>query len=936
MRRWRRLFPLMRYLRPSACASLLMVFATITSARAGNPTLAFHYGAHPPYTSLMAFDRVVLEPAHVLAPDLKALVDARVEPYAYLSVGEAHTSRPWFVQIKDEWKLDRRTAWGGVVLDPLSEGWRAMLTAQAEELWQRGFRGLFLDTLDSYEGVLALASERTKRAQAVNTWMQDLHKRLPLCKLILNRGFGLFPEAAKHATAMVAESLFAGYDPARDRYVDVSEADRTWLISACQKIQDRHGIPVTIIDYVAPENRVRSRDVAKKITALGFSPWVADGKLERLGMGEIEVVPRRILLVYDSQEAKLVDAPVHRLLALPVEHLGFAVDYLDATGPLPQGHLGDEYAGIVTWLADGGLPAPHVYRAWLMRQIAEGVKVAMLGRFGFHPDPAFLSILGIELTGGQPQVPVKIVRRDALMDFETPAVPVARDLEMTRTRRSDATVHLELTDGRGAVIHPVVTAPWGGMALYPYVLETGEGHLYRWYLDPFAFITRALALQAMPALDLTTENGRRLLTSHIDGDGFLNGVERPGGQLACEVILKEILRPYPIPTTVSVIEGEVGAAGLYPAQSKKLEAIARQMFRLDHVEPATHTFSHPFDWPLAESGQKSEDQRESHLPIPGYKFDRQREIAGSAAYIDSHLLPPGKKTKMVLWSGNALPGEETLALVRRLNLFNVNGTSEGDVGRPNPTVAEVSAFMRPVGRELQVYAAITNENSYTNLWRGPFYGYRRVIETFMRTETPRRLKPIGIYYHFYSAAKPAGLTALKQIHEWVMTQDTLPGHLIDYAQRVQDFFRATAARTLDGGWRYRGLKGLRTVRFDSRLGWPDLAASPDVLQVDERARGGARYASFRSGDDLTIHFKPAAPTEPHLAWANARVVESTREPGRITARFSPLVPLRAAFSGCAGARAQIEGKNATVSNRDGVAILTTRGKEAGRVVITCH
>ena len=52
-----------------------------------------------------------------------------------------------------------------------------------------------------------------------------------------------------------------------------------------------------------------------------------------------------------------------------------------------------------------------------------------------------------------------------------------------------------------------------------------------------------------------------------------------------------------------------------------------------------------------------------------------------------------------------------------------------------------------------------NENVYTNDWTGPFYGFRDVIDTFRMTGEPRRLKPINLYYHTYSASKVAALKA---------------------------------------------------------------------------------------------------------------------------------------------------------------------------------
>lgn len=44
-----------------------------------------------------------------------------------------------------------------------------------------------------------------------------------------------------------------------------------------------------------------------------------------------------------------------------------------------------------------------------------------------------------------------------------------------------------------------------------------------------------------------------------------------------------------------------------------------------------------------------------------------------------------------------------------------------------------------------------------------FYGFERVIETFEFTETPRRLKPINIYFHTYLTTKLAGMRSLDKV-----------------------------------------------------------------------------------------------------------------------------------------------------------------------------
>ncbi|MGC6595324.1 hypothetical protein ACP0GC_25365, partial [Escherichia coli] len=53
---------------------------------------------------------------------------------------------------------------------------------------------------------------------------------------------------------------------------------------------------------------------------------------------------------------------------------------------------------------------------------------------------------------------------------------------------------------------------------------------------------------------------------------------------------------YRFPVTVSVVEGELSPQGVYPQLSAQTTALARKMFTLPYVEPASHSFSHPFNW----------------------------------------------------------------------------------------------------------------------------------------------------------------------------------------------------------------------------------------------------------------------------------------------------------------------------------------------------
>ena len=88
---------------------------------------------------------------------------------------------------------------------------------------------------------------------------------------------------------------------------------------------------------------------------------------------------------------------------------------------------------------------------------------------------------------------------------------------------------------------------------------------------------------------------------HIDGDGSVS-VELPESAVRGRSHSARGLARYRLPTTVSVIEGEIGLSGLYPDKAPALEEIARRIFARPEVEIASHTFSHPFDWVGPKSG----------------------------------------------------------------------------------------------------------------------------------------------------------------------------------------------------------------------------------------------------------------------------------------------------------------------------------------------
>ncbi|MBK4738232.1 bifunctional glycoside hydrolase 114/ polysaccharide deacetylase family protein [Noviherbaspirillum pedocola] len=863
-----------------------MAQPAITSAP--RPTVAFYYGDHPPLAELAAFDIAVVEPAHVADPRRSArnAAGASHQLFAYVSVGEVRADRPYYARLPKGSLRGGNAAWGSRVIDQTAPGWRDFfLDAIVAPLWQAGWRGFFLDTLDSYGLFAKTDAERRAQTDALVALITEFKRRYPDARLMTNRGFELLPRVASLIDAVAAESLVAGYDAASDSYRPVPQADHDWLAAQLRTVRDTYHLPAVAIDYVdpaAPHARDAARETARRIRADGFIPWVADGGLASMGVGAIEVLPRRALLITDSYGLDLARTGAQRFLGIQLNYLGLAYDIVDLSKEaLPEGILEGRYAGIVAWFR-AGTSHPE-FAPWLARQTARGMRAAVFGNFALPPGADLPPSLGLaqEATDG---ARLTIATRDAaIMGFEAPVLPDrSAVIPLRLADDSGGRSLLRLTDADKHYFDAAAFTAWGGYVLAPFtVLELDAIESQRWVVEPMRFLRSALALQALPVPDVTTEGGRRMLMSHVDGDGFASRAEIPGAPFASEVMLKEFLERYRLPTTVSVIEGELSASGVYPASSQATEAIARRIFALPQVEPASHSYSHPFDWAqaLADRGPTY------RLKVPGYTLDLQRELRGSADYIN-RLLPPGKRTDIFFWTGDCVPPAEAIAASWREGLLNLNG---GDtlITRSRNSWTEIAG--QGVRKEgwYQVFAPHQNENVYTNNWTGPFYGFERVIETYQLTGEPYRFKPIDIYYHVYSASKPGSIAALHRIYDWASAQPTTRVYASQYIRKVLDFEDATIARDIASGELIvRAGADLRTLRLAPDAPLPDLAKSQGLAGFT--AGPNARYLTLAAGEvrlaPPVAKGQPAA--LPYIAEANGAIADLRRSADGRELRFA--------------------------------------------------
>jgi polysaccharide biosynthesis protein PelA len=335
-------------------------------------------------------------------------------------------------------------------------------------------------------------------------------------------------------------------------------------------------------------------------------------------------LPRVILAIYDSRYQKDVrDTRIHRLLEMPLNHLGLIVRYQDRNAGLPPPERMRDVRGIITWFQSDSMQNPEEFLAWAETAIDAGKRFVVLGDLSVARNlqgqatqteliNRFLAKLGLRTDNWVPVTyDVRIVYKDPLMmDFERPLPAALPAFDSVKVIDRSARVHLLARKGNdpGTDSALVVTGPHGAYAANGYThfatytapednSQTGEAHL-QWYLNPFEFSRLAFATDALPKPDTTTVVGRRIYYSHIDGDGWRNQTEvaryRAQRLSSAEVILRETIQPFPdLPVTVGPIAADLDPHWFGNEESLR---VARQILAIPWVEAGSHTYSHPLDW----------------------------------------------------------------------------------------------------------------------------------------------------------------------------------------------------------------------------------------------------------------------------------------------------------------------------------------------------
>ena len=244
-----------------------------------------YYADKAPLDAFGPYGLVVLDSEN--HPSLQPLRAQGKTLLGYISLGEVEQHRSWYAKVR-QWGIlkDENPDWkGSYAVDMRDSRWsNLVIETLVPMILERGFHGIFLDTLDNPIHLESVEPRKNKgMTKAAARLVRAIRQRFPNMPIMMNRAYQLLPEVERDIDIELGESIYADYDFGKTVYRRVNMADYEqqvrWLKAA--KIR-QPALHVMTLDYWNPDDAAGIRQIYAVERANGFSPYVATVELDRI------------------------------------------------------------------------------------------------------------------------------------------------------------------------------------------------------------------------------------------------------------------------------------------------------------------------------------------------------------------------------------------------------------------------------------------------------------------------------------------------------------------------------------------------------------------------------------------------------------------------------------------------------------------------------
>jgi hypothetical protein len=171
---------------------------------------------------------------------------------AYVSIGEAETSRAYWPQVQGRsYVIEKNPDWpDNFRVDIRDRRWQSiLLDEEIPRLLAAGYQGIMLDTLDTAPYLERRDPVRFEGSRdSLREFLSVLRRTFPKAVLLAN-GTDTLVDAAPYVNGYVTEGIFATYDRAPLRYRRSTPTERDWRLNQVTAALARARRPVFAIEY---------------------------------------------------------------------------------------------------------------------------------------------------------------------------------------------------------------------------------------------------------------------------------------------------------------------------------------------------------------------------------------------------------------------------------------------------------------------------------------------------------------------------------------------------------------------------------------------------------------------------------------------------------------------------------------------------------------
>jgi uncharacterized protein (TIGR01370 family) len=205
----------------------------------------------------------------------------------YVSLGEADSRRAHFPAIAEQGLLvEPNPHWPDAwFVDLRDERWRRFVLEQlVPAALDRGFQGVFLDTLDDAEFLERRDPARfAGMVERAADLVRSLRRRYPEAKIMMNRGYALLPRIAGEFDMLLGESVRATYSRGSGSCSLLPPAEYEWQRAMMWEARRLHpALRLFSLDYWDPDDAEGIARIYAEQRDNGFVPYVATPDLARV------------------------------------------------------------------------------------------------------------------------------------------------------------------------------------------------------------------------------------------------------------------------------------------------------------------------------------------------------------------------------------------------------------------------------------------------------------------------------------------------------------------------------------------------------------------------------------------------------------------------------------------------------------------------------